>query len=149
VYTDGRTESCPFLTQNPDARTCKLDPPDLVKYDRFICNDHTCADDSGADEGPAAGEANTQQRIAVGRQQAEAPKPAVVAAAPLPETEVVEVVEEVVEEEPPPPTLVTKILTVTQIVTIETTDWVTATPAAGLRRRDGGHQHRRRHVHGD
>ena len=143
------TSACPVFTHNPNAASCQLAPPEAVKNDRYICDDHTCADGSGGDEGPPARAAGTQQRIAVGRQQnaeaVPAPKPAV-AAAPQPEVEVVEVVEEVVEA---PPTLVTRVLTVTQMVTIETTDWVTATPGAGLLRRgEEGHSHRRRHVHG-
>jgi hypothetical protein len=128
---------------------CHLKPPPEVVADREICDNSLCnADDAAAPPPPPppVPVANTQQRIAVGRQQnaeaAPAPEPA-----PPQVTVVVEETEVVL-----PPTLVTKILTVTEFMTFETTEMFTveATPAPSpLRRRDDArHVHRRRHAHG-
>lgn len=126
---------------------CEFNPPAAVKNNRYVCDDHLCAPgDYGADNAPPP--ASPQQRIAVGRQQehvAEAPKPAVAPPAG-PETETVT---EIVPAETLPPPVVTRLVVVTEMVTVETTQWFTAapTPMPVLRRRDG-HQHRKRHAHG-
>jgi hypothetical protein len=126
LYTDGRVDSCHAFTINNNPGECHLVPPEEVKGDSVRCSNSMCggATADGAEEEqaqPAATPvANTQQRIAVGRQQnAEAPappppEPPAVSAAPEPEL---------------PPTFVTKILTVTDYMTLETTEWFTLAAA--------------------